>query len=224
MTEITTASETMPAVSTPCARRCCRAVSRRKSVELEMESDKAAAFLNLGMMALQNGHDVEAVRSFRRALAARADIVEAYIGLGLAHIRMDEHGKTVEAFRKSIEINPSTVREWAKSSIPGPSVWLSFSPEYTHIKGKMAEFLRQMDEADALARLGAIHISNGMYNPAITALDYCLVLAPDYEAAIILLTIAYLLLEVKEKGKVADIIKNSVFQRIAPKLARAVLS
>lgn len=189
-----------------------------------MESDKAVAFLNLGMMALHNGHDVEAVRSFRRALAVRIDIVEAYIGLGLAHIRMDEHVKMVEAFRKSIEINPSTVREWAKSSIPGPPMWLSFSPEYAHIKGKMAEFLRHMDEADALARLGAIHISNGVYELAITALDYCLGLAPDYEVAIILLTIACLLLEVKEKGKVADIIKNSVFQRIAPKLARAVLS
>jgi tetratricopeptide (TPR) repeat protein len=188
-----------------------------------MESDKAVAFLNLGMMALRNGHDVEAVRSFRSALALRTDIVEAYIGLALAHSRMNEYAEMVEAFQKSIEINTAAVRQWAKSSIPGPHNWLSFSPEYAHITGKMAEFLHTQDEADALTRLGASHIANGYYKAAVEALEYCLTRVRDYEAAIVLLTVAYLLLGANDEDEAAKLRQSSILKKIVPKLATLLL-
>lgn len=177
------------------------------------------AFFNLGMMALHSGHDAEAVRSFCRVLAIRTDLVEAYIGLALAHCRMGEHAEMVAAFRKSIEFNQPAVRRWAKSSIPGPHKWLSSSPEFAHITGKMAEFLHGQDEADALARLGASHIANGYYKAAVMALEYCLTRSQDYEAAIILLIVAYLLLEVKDEDEVASLGQFSILKTTAPKIA-----
>lgn len=189
-----------------------------------MGSDKAVAFLNLGMMALHSGHDAEAVRSFRRALEVRTDMVEAYIGLGLAYGRMDEHVKMIKAFRKSIEISPAAVRRWAKSSIPDPHHWLSLSPEFTHITGKMAEFLHSLDEADALTRLAAAHIANCMDEAAITALEYCLKLVQDYEAAIILLSIAYLLIKAKDEEKLVQASKSSMLKKVAPNLAKILFS
>lgn len=176
------------------------------------------------MMALHSGHDVEAVRSFQRALAVRTDMVEAYIGLALAHRRLDEHAEMVDAFRKSIEINQAVVRRWAKSSIPDPHHWLSFSPEFTHIAGKMAEFLHSLDEADALTRLAAAHIANCMDEVAITALEYCLTLVQDYEAAIALVSIAYLLIKAKDEEKLVQLGKSSMLKKVAPNLAKILFS
>jgi Flp pilus assembly protein TadD len=86
----------------------------------------------------------------------------------------------------------------------------------------MAEFLHAQDEADALARLGAAHIANGSYKAAVAALEYCLTRVQDDEAAVVLLTVAYLLLEAKDEGAVASLGQSSILKMTAPKIASLI--
>jgi tetratricopeptide (TPR) repeat protein len=185
-----------------------------------MSHDNAVALLNLAVIAMYEGDSRHAVRSFKNALKLNPDLIEAYIGMGLAYSRMDEHVKMAEAFKQAIRIDPTAVRKWAKSSIPGKPEWLSFKPEYAHYTGWMAEFLHNLDEADALVRVAATHISRGWEEAAVRPLEYCLALAPDYNAAIGLLTIGYLLVESKKEGSAARLGQNSRFKKITPKLAK----
>lgn len=189
-----------------------------------MSNDNATAFVNLALLAMKAGHEEQAIRFFKDALDIRPDIAEAHIGIGLNYSRIGEYVKMAESFGEAIQLNPSALRKWAKSAIPGPPIWLSFSPEYAHITGKMAEFLHNLDEADALTRVGAAHISNGADEVAVTALEYCLTLVQDYEAAIVLLTAAYLLLKARDEGKIAQLGKSSILKKAAPKLARLIFS
>lgn len=86
--------------------------------------------------------------------------------------------------------------------------------------GKITEFLHNLDEADALVHVAAIYISRGWDEVAVRALEYCLTLALNYNAAIVLLTIAYLLLEAKEKGTAARLEESSIFKKSIPMLAK----
>lgn len=185
-----------------------------------MSKDNAVALLNLAAIALHEGDSDHAVRSFKSALKINPDLIEAYIGIGLACSRMDEYEEMAEAFKQAIQIDSPAVRKWVKSSVRGKPEWLSFKPECAHYTGKMAELVHNLDEADALVRLAASHISRGMDEAAIKALEYCLTLAPDYNAAIVLLTIAYMLLEEKSKGAAALLDHNSILKKIIPKLAK----
>lgn len=185
-----------------------------------MSNDNAVALLNLAVIAMYEGDGRHAIRSFKSALKLNPALIEAYIGIGLAHSRMDEYVKMAEAFKQAIRLNPAAVRKWSKSSIPGKPEWLSFKPEYVHCTGWMANFLHNLDEADALVRVAATHISRGWDEAAVGPLEYCLTLAPDYNAAIGLLTIAYLLLESKKKGVAARLGQNSIFKKSIPKLAK----
>lgn len=189
-----------------------------------MSHDNAVALLNLAIIAMHEGNGDHAVRSFKSALKINPDLIDAYIGMGLAYSRMDKYEEMADAFRQAIQVDPHTVRKWAKSSIPSKPDWLSFKPEYAHYTGKMAEFLHNLDEADALVRVGASHVAQGADEAAIRALEYCLALAPDYNAAIVLLTIAYLLLEVKEKGAAPRLGENSRFKTSIPKLAKILFN
>lgn len=185
-----------------------------------MSHDNAVALLNLAVIAMYEGDGRHAVRSFKSALKLNPDLIEAYIGMGLAHNRMDEYVKMAEAFKQAIRIAPPVVRKWSKSSIPGKPEWLSFKPECARYTGWMAELLHNLDEADALVRVAATHISRGWDDAAVGPLEYCLTLVPDYNAAIGLLTIAYLLLESKEKGAAARLGESSIFKKSIPMLAK----
>ena len=187
-----------------------------------MSHDNAVALLNLAIIAMYEGEGRQAIRSFKSALKLNPDLIEAYIGIGLAHNRMDEYVKMAEAFRQAIQFDLPAVRKWSKSSIPGKPEWLSFKPERAHYTGWMLEFLHNLDEVDALVRVAATHISRGWDEAAIRPLEYCLTLAPDYNTAIGLLTIAYLLLESKEKGAAARLGESSIFKKIIPRLAKSL--
>jgi tetratricopeptide (TPR) repeat protein len=188
-----------------------------------MSHDNAVALLNLAVIAMYEGEGHRSVRSFRSALKLNPDLLEAYIGMGLAYSRMDEYVKMAEAFKQAIRMDPATVRKWTKSSIPGKPEWLSFKPEHAHYTGWIAAFLHNLDEADALVRVAATHISRGWDEAAVRPLEYCLTLAPDYNAAIGLLTIAYLLLESKEEGgSAARLGQNSILKKIIPKVAKTL--
>lgn len=187
-----------------------------------MSEGNAIALMNLAVISLRTGHDEEAVRCFKSSLKLKPDLVEAYIGLGLAYGLMDKYVAMAESFRNAIKTDQAAVRKWVKSSLPEPHVWLSFSPEYAHITGKMAEFLHDLDEADALSRLATTHISRGLDEAAVTALEYCLKLIPNNDAAITLLSIAYLFLESKEAGAATRIGKNSTLKKMKPKLAKSL--
>lgn len=185
-----------------------------------MSHDNAVALLNLAVIAMYEGEGHHAVRSFKSALKLNPDLIEAYIGMGLAHSRMGEYVKMAEAFKQAIRIDPPAVRKWSKTSIPGKPEWLSLKPQYAHYTGWMAEFLHNLDEADALVRVAATHISRGWDEAAVRPLEYCLTLVSDYNAAIGLLTIAYLLLESKKEGSAARLGQNSILKKRSPKLAK----
>ena len=51
------------------------------------------------------------------------------------------------------------------------------------------------------------------------ALEYCLTRVQDYEAAVVLLTVAYLLLATKDEDKATSLGQSSILKMTAPKIA-----
>lgn len=189
-----------------------------------MSKDNAIALVSLALLAMNAGHEEQAIHSFKKALKIKPDIIEAYIGMGLSYSRIGMHVEMGKSIRKAIQINPQVVRNWAAISITGQPKWLSFSREYEHLTGRMAEFLHNLDEADALTRLASAHISNGLDELAVTALEYCLTLVHDYESAIVLLSTAYLLLKARDEEKVLQLGTASILNRITPDLGKLLFS
>ncbi len=183
-----------------------------------MTDKSAIAFLKIGRIVLQRGHTEEATRFFRAALKIKPDMIEAYIELGVAYANNSMYVGMASAFRRAVKLDPLAVRKWAKSSLGGKPVWLSNSPEYSHLTGEMAELLRRIDETEALIHISAAHLVQGSYRAAVTTLEYCLKLTPNYKTVVILLTAAYLLFEVREGGVSAEEGRRSALRSVSNEL------
>lgn len=126
-----------------------------------MPPPTATALARLSAAAVNSGHDQRAVTYFRDALSLQRDMVDAYMGLGTAHFRMDEFPESVEAFRAAVHIDPKAGRRITRGLVRNSQPETTQHIDYSTIPPKMAEHLRRLDEAEALIRLAAEHLWSG---------------------------------------------------------------
>ena len=73
------------------------------------DADDGTAWLMIGMLESQRGHDAEAVKALQRAETARPDDAIAPYYLGQSLVLLGQPGKAAEAFERAIARNPSKV-------------------------------------------------------------------------------------------------------------------
>ena len=83
-----------------------RAVAERLYREiLEQTPDQSDAAHLLGVLLLQAGRTVEAIDSFQRAVAGRANFAEAHLNLGTAFLQQEDRAAAIAAFREALRWN-----------------------------------------------------------------------------------------------------------------------
>lgn len=191
-----------------------------------MSDESAVALRNYGVMALRLGESDKAIGYFTRALEIDSSMVEAYIGLAIAYSELGDYLAVMENFRRGVALDPRVIRRWARTSVPEKPDPLARRPEFSHLSGTMAEFLRDVDEAASLLWLGAWHLARGQDSGAIQVLESCLRRAPGYKQALIMLIAAYFLLK-RDPNKVIkgdELGQDSVLWEIAPELAKGLFN
>lgn len=68
--------------------------------------DFAAAWMNLGLVLLDNGKPNDAIAAYRRAVQIAPDNAAAWAGAGNAHAQAGQQESSVEAYAKSLALNP----------------------------------------------------------------------------------------------------------------------
>lgn len=187
-----------------------------------MKTTNAIVLARLGAAAIDCGQDERAVTFFMDALRLRPDMVDAYVGLGTAHFRMDEFRESVEAFRRAVRINPKVVRGIMRGLVRNSRAETGPPVDYSNMPAKMAEHLRRLDEADALIQLGAEHLWTGQDRAAIEALEYSLSITYPNEMGAVVLIAAYLLLQTNSSEPNLQLCENSVLKEVEPELAAAL--
>lgn len=76
----------------------------------QIASDYTGAWLTLGSLLMEQGKHMDAIASFQRATDIEPGNAEAWGGLGNAYGRAMYPEKAVEAFAKSIQLNPNVPR------------------------------------------------------------------------------------------------------------------
>lgn len=187
-----------------------------------MDTPTATVLARLGAAAIDCGQDDRAVNFFKDALSLRPDMVDAYVGLGTAHFRMDEFAEAVEALRAAVCINPNAVRGVMRGLVRNSQPEPEPPSPYSDMPAKLAEHLRRLDEAEALIRLAAAHLWNGQDRAAVTALEYSIAITYPNETAAVLLIAAYLLLQSHSPEKAIQLGEGSVLKEVEPELAAAL--
>jgi tetratricopeptide (TPR) repeat protein len=189
-----------------------------------MNTPTATVLARLGVAAIDCGQDDRAVVFFRDALSLRPDMVDAYVGLGTAHFRMDEFAESVKAFRAAVRLNPNAVRGVMRGLVRNSQPEAGPPASYPNMPTKMAEHLRRLDEAEALIRLAAAHLWGGQDRAAVTALEYSIAITYPDETAAVLLIAAYLLLQSRSAGIAIELGEGSVLKEVEPELAAALFN
>lgn len=188
-----------------------------------MKTTNAIVLARLGAAAIDCGQDEQAVTFFRDALRLRPDMVDAYVGLGTAHFRIDEFRESVEAFRRAVRINPRVVRGIMRGLVRNSRPEAGPPVDYSNVPAKMVEHLRRLNEADALIRLGAEHLWTGQDKAAVEALEYSLAITYPNEMGAVVLIAAYILLQTHSSEPNLRLCENSVLKEIEPELAAALV-
>ena len=68
--------------------------------------DFAAAWLNLGLVLLDNNKPNDAIEAYRRAIELAPENATAWAGAGNAYAQSGQQASSVEAYAKSLELNP----------------------------------------------------------------------------------------------------------------------
>ncbi len=134
----------------------------------------AQAYLNLGVLALEDGDPSTARDRFRRALRINPDYAEALHDLGLASMRLNELAEAEKAFRTLIVVVPEVSQGYAGV---GAVMLLTSRPK---------EALGWFDQAIGLERdypeawrgKGTAYLALGQHDDAREAFESCLEYAP----------------------------------------------
>lgn len=185
-----------------------------------MKEDLAiAARFNLAMTALNTGRDTLAINIFKDLIRLRPNFIEAYIAMGVGHGKLENFKGMVEAFMQAIRIDRTAVRKlvhvMVTSAQQPPDEEITYPDKTSQIK----EFLRALDEPQVLVAQAAEDLMEERDLAAIRALERSLTLAYPYQLGMIVITIAYLIVESVVKGGVAQVGEKSVLKEVEPHLA-----
>jgi tetratricopeptide (TPR) repeat protein len=185
-----------------------------------MKEDLAiASRFNLAMTALNSGDDMLAINIFKDLVELRPDFIAAYLGMGIAHGKSDDFKEMVEAFMQAVRLDRRAVRRQVQVMVTSAQRPPEEEITYPDVDGKMEELLRELDEARALVGSAAKDLLEGRDLAAIRALERSLTLAYPYQLGMIVITIAYLIVESMVKGAAAQIGEKSVLKEVEPQLA-----
>jgi hypothetical protein len=178
-----------------------------------------AARFNLAMTALNTGRDTLAINIFKDLVELRPGFIEAYIAMGVGHGKLENFKGMVETFIEAIRIDRTAVRKlvhvMVTSALRPPDAETTYPDE----TGRMQEFLRALDEPQVLVAQAAQDLMEERDLAAIRALERSLTLAYPYQLGMIVITIAYLIVESIVKGATAQVGEKSVLKEVEPQLA-----
>lgn len=72
----------------------------------------AEAFLNLGLVRSEQGHNEEAIANFEKALSLKPHLRGANLFLGVAEFRLNHADKAVAALKKEVTAHPKDAHAW----------------------------------------------------------------------------------------------------------------
>lgn len=178
-----------------------------------------AARFNLAMTALNTGRDTLAVNIFKDLIELRPGFIEAYIAMGVGHGKLENFKEMVEAFTQAIRIDRAAVRKlvhvMVMSALRPPDEEINALDE----SGQMEEFLRELNEPCVLVAQAAQDLMDERDLAAIRALERSLTLAYPYQLGMIVISIAYLIVESMVKGAAAQVGEKSVLKEVESQLA-----
>ena len=166
------------------AQRLLEKQEKEKSYELlrqaiEIFPDYYDALDLLGTEYLAAGWFDVAVPLFLQAVDVNRKGWHSYYGLGAAYASLNMKKKSVEALRKSIELNPVNAKTHLRLGIELAKDKESFEESITVFRRAIE--LDAIGALDAYPALAAIYSKLGRYNEAAEALEAYLKVAPDPE-------------------------------------------
>jgi tetratricopeptide (TPR) repeat protein len=185
---------------------------------MKVEPSLAARF-NLAMTALNSGRESLAIGIFKDLIELRPGFTEAYLAMGVAHGKLDDFEEMVETFMQAIRLDRAAVRRQVHVMVSNTQRLPDDEITYADVSGQMVEFVRELDEARALVGRAAEDLLRGRDLAAIKALERSLSIAYPYQLGMIVMTIAYLLIETMVPGGAAQVGEKSVLKEIEPRLA-----
>jgi tetratricopeptide (TPR) repeat protein len=183
------------------------------------EEPSIAARFNLAMTALNSGRESLAITLFKDLIELRPDFIEAYVAMGVAHGKLDDFEEMVEAFMQAVRLDRAAVRRQVHVMVTSAQRPPDNETTYPNASGTMEEFLRELDEAQTLVRRAAEDLKRGRDLAAVQASERSLSIAYPYQLGMIVITIAYLVVEAAVKGAAAQIGERSVLKEVEPRLA-----
>lgn len=185
-----------------------------------MKEDLAiAARFNLAMTALNTGRDTLAINIFKDLIELKPSFIEAYIAMGVGHGKLENFKEMVEVFTQAIRIDRTAVRKlvhvMVTSTLRPPDEEITDLSE----SGQMQEFLRELNKPRVLIAQAAEDLKEERDLAAIRALERLLTLAYPYQLGMIVITIAYLIVESMVKDAAAQVGEKSVLKEVEPQLA-----
>jgi tetratricopeptide (TPR) repeat protein len=185
-----------------------------------MKEDLAiAARFNLAMTALNTGRDTLAINIFKDLIELRPGFIEAHIAVGVGYGKLENFKGMVEAFTQAIRIDRAAVRKLVHAMVTSALRLPDEEINALDKSAQMEEFLRELDKPRVLIARAAEDLMEERDLAAIRALERSLTLAYPYQLGMIVITIAYLIVESMVKGAAAQVGEKSVLKEVEPQLA-----
>ncbi len=139
-------------------------------------SGEVQQWMQQGSQAMRAGHPEQAESFFKQATVAAPTLPDAYLGLGLAELRMGDIGAAETALQKVIQLDPNA---------PGAHMFLGIAQYQSGDPAAAAslqqELVLQPDSVEALTWLGIMKLAAGDPEAAVAPLDHAAMLAPTNE-------------------------------------------
>lgn len=192
-------------------------------METEWHGRRVRALLTIGRLLSQLGEFDCAIELLKKALELKPNLVEACVELGIVFGRTEDYEEMVKTFRGAIRIDQRAVRT-AICKYPEDDDLLNqiLYPSGTHAETQIVtqawEPPIEVKEAGALIDLGIHYLAVGRDKDAVAALERSLELDTVSWVPMVILSVAYLLLETYAGAQMGDV-KKSVLWELDTRLA-----
>ncbi|MBI5899202.1 MAG: tetratricopeptide repeat protein [Rhodocyclales bacterium] len=173
---------------------------------LKYDSNHVGLLINLGIFAASVGDRPTAEGAYRRALAVRPDLAEAWNNLGNLLASSRSYDDAEAAYRKAIEIRPGYGRAHLNLGL----LFVDLGRHEDAATAFQAAIDLQPDSPDAHGNLAAVMLKLGRFTEAVSACREALAIKPGHVSAISNLCLALVELDSLEEAKsVYELAKES---------------
>lgn len=145
-----------------------------------------------GLAALDAGDAAATLRAFEQAISlglGPAELPEAHLGLGEAHLRLNQIEEALAAYRRAVEIDPQNRKAWNNL---GSAFWRAGRFEEA-IDAHHQALRIDPNDAAAYADLGGVYTAMGQLDRAVEVLETAIQLNPELAFAHSNLAVAHAL-------------------------------